>query len=424
MNHELSRAASLTETPPASPEALERARALLREEPVREARRQLEAGDARVLREQRELTEIPAPPFGEAARARRMAELMEDAGLDRVETDEEGNVLAMLDAGGAGPGATPDLLVVSAHLDTVFPPETDVRVRERGDRLVGPGISDDGRGLAALLAVARVLARGDIALGRPVLFAATVGEEGAGDLRGVRHLFREDGAARGATGFLSLDGAGMNRIVSAGLGSRRFRIAVEGPGGHSWVNWGTPNPIHALGSAISRWTRLPLSEDPAATLTVARWGGGTSINAIPQEAWVELELRCVSEAVLEDLEIRVREILDAVLLDANRGTSAEPLRARVEGMGRRPAGETDPGSPLVLSAAAATRVMGGTPELVVSSTDANIPMALGIPAITMGAGGEAGQAHTTEEWYRNVQGPEGILRALLTLVLADRLSGS
>jgi len=419
MEHELSRAASVAETPPASPEALERARSLLREEAVREVRRALEADDARVLGEQRELTEIPAPPFGEEARGRRMAELMREAGLPDVATDAEGNVLALLASAGTN-GDEP--LVVSAHLDTVFPPETDVRVREADDRLVGPGISDDGRGLAALLALARVLVRGDVGVSRPVLFAATVGEEGAGDLRGVRHLFREGGPGRSAAAFLSLDGAGMNRIVSAGLGSRRFRIVVDGPGGHSWVNWGTPNPIHALGSAIARWTRLPLPEAPAATLTVARWGGGTSVNAIPQQAWVELETRCSAEAVLAEVEGRVREVLDAVLLDANRSAgSSDPLQARVECIGCRPAGETDSASALVRSAVAATRVMGGAPELAVSSTDANIPMALGIPAITMGAGGEAGQAHTTEEWYRNVQGPEGILRALLTLLLADRL---
>jgi acetylornithine deacetylase/succinyl-diaminopimelate desuccinylase-like protein len=310
---------------------------------------------------------------------------------------------------------------VSAHLDTVFPEGTDVLVREKGDRLVGPGISDDGRGLAALLGLARVLVRGSARTRTPLLFAATVGEEGAGDLRGVRHLFREGALARDARGFISLDGAGMNRIVTSGLGSRRFRIVVSGPGGHSWVNWGTANPIHALGEAVARWTRIPLSDDPPATLTVARWGGGTSINAIPQEAWVELELRCVSEEILARLEGSIRRTLADVLESSRRGAveGTEGLRAEVEGMGTRPAGETDGRELLVRAAVAATRALAATPELAVSSTDANIPMSLGIPAITMGAGGEAGQAHTTDEWYRNVQGPDGVVRALLTLLIMD-----
>jgi len=418
---ELSRAATARRgLPPLTDRQVDRACSLLRDDGLRAVRHELEVEDERVLREQQELTEIPAPPFGEAERARRMSELLTDAGLEDVQTDGEGNVVALLpSANGDGPGRGP--IVVSAHLDTVFPEGTDVRVRRRGDRLVGPGISDDGRGLAALLAVARALVRRRVTLCHPVLFAATVGEEGAGDLRGVRHLFRQDGAARSAVAFLSLDGAGLNRIVSAGLGSRRFRAALEGPGGHSWVNWGTANPIHALGCAVSRWVAITLPEEPAATLTVARWGGGTSINAIPQEAWVELELRCSSEGVLEALEAEVREVLEAAVSDTHRSAahSTEPLRAELRSIGRRPAGETAPGAMIVRSAAAATRAIGGSPELAVSSTDANIPMALGIPAITMGAGGEAGAAHTTEEWYRNVQGPEGILRALLTLALMD-----
>jgi acetylornithine deacetylase/succinyl-diaminopimelate desuccinylase-like protein len=448
MDAELSRPVRGRAPATAPDPVVERARALLREPAVQDARRRAEADDAQVLAEQRELTEIPAPPFGEAARAKRMAELFRDAGLEHVEIDEEGNVLGWLaprpgDGGAAHTGgvarsrdtgaqrdgaalrAAPAKalgpLIVSAHLDTVFPEGTDVRVRQKGDRWVGPGISDDGRGLAALLGLARVLIGSTLRPRPPVLFAATVGEEGAGDLRGVRHLFREGSLARGARGFISLDGAGINRIVTSGLGSRRYRVVVTGPGGHSWVNWGTANPIHALGEAVARWTRIPLPEDPPATLTVARWGGGTSINAIPQEAWVELELRCLSEDVLARLEGSLRRTLADVLAATSRGAveGTEALRAEVEGIGTRPAGETAGGEPIVRAAVAATRALSATPELAVSSTDANIPMSLGIPAITMGAGGEAGQAHTTEEWYRNVQGPDGVVRALLTMLLLD-----
>jgi acetylornithine deacetylase/succinyl-diaminopimelate desuccinylase-like protein len=394
---------------------LERARVLLRDPGVREAQRYLEEDDERVLSEQCELSEIPAPPFGEAPRARRMAELFRETRLEHVELDAEGNVLGWLGRGSGDP------LILSAHLDTVFPDGTDVRVQRKGDRLIGPGISDDGRGLAALLGLARVLRRGNLHVQGPLLFAATVGEEGAGDLRGVRHLFRGGGPAARARGFISLDGAGMNRIVASGLGSRRFRVIVTGPGGHSWVNWGTANPIHALGEAVSRWTKMPLPEDPPATLTVARWGGGTSINAIPQEAWVELELRCVSEDILARLEAGIRRTLADVLsgVAASAAPGTEGLRAEIEDIGTRPAGETDSRELLVQAAVAATRALDATPELAVSSTDANIPMSLGVPAITMGAGGEAGSAHTTDEWYRNVQGPDGILRALLTVLLVD-----
>ena len=402
---------------------LARAKALLEEEPIRQARRALEADDARTVQEQRELTQISAPPFGETARARRMAELLRGAGIRDVETDEIGNVLAWLPAPrGAAAGRRP--LVLSAHLDTVFPEDTDVRVREDGDRLVGPGISDDGRGLTALVAVARVLTRFHLPFTRPVVLAATVGEEGAGDLRGMRHLFRKAGPLAEAAAFVSLDGAGLARIVTTGLGSRRYRVTVSGPGGHSWVNWGNPNPIHGLGSAVAGWAALELPADPQATLTVARWGGGFSINAIPQEAWVELELRCASETVLRRLEKKVEGIL-ASALEAARdraASGAEGLRSEVQCIGTRPAGATDPGEGLVRAAEAATRALGAVPELAASSTDSNIPMSTGIPAITMGAGGEAGDAHTPGEWYRNVQGPDGILRALLTLVLADEVS--
>jgi acetylornithine deacetylase/succinyl-diaminopimelate desuccinylase-like protein len=394
---------------------------LLRDPRVQEARRYLEADDLRVLEDQREITEIPAPPFGEEARAARMAEMLAQAGLTSVETDAEGNVLARFEPAPRADRKGRGELIVSAHLDTVFPPDTDVSVLVKGDRLIGPGISDDGRGLAALVGLARVLSEVSLPLRTPLLFVATVGEEGAGDLRGVRHLFRQSGPGRAAQGFISLDGAGLTRIVTAGLGSRRFRMTVSGPGGHSWVNWGTPNPIHALGEAVSRWSSHPLPSDPIATLTVARWGGGTSINSIPQEAWVELELRCVSEDVLQTLESRVRRTLtDSIdTVNGSRAAGSEPLRARVETIGTRPAGETDGSTDLVRAATAATLALSATPELAVSSTDANIPMALGIPAITLGAGGEAGQAHTTDEWYRNVQGPEGILRALLTVLLLE-----
>ncbi len=399
-----------------------RAKRLMRGRGMRAARALLERDDGRTLSEQRELTEIAAPPFGEGERAARMAELMVRSGLTDVAVDAEGNVVA------AHAASAPDAahtLVVAAHLDTVFPGGTPVTVRERDGRLCGPGISDDGRGLAAILALSRALSAGGWSLGHRLLVVATVGEEGAGDLRGVRHLFSTEGAAgSGCRGFVSLDGAGLRRIVNAGLGSLRYRARVRGPGGHSWVDWGTPNPIHALGRAVTALTSIPLPTKPAATLSVARWTGGTSINAIPREAWIDFEIRSEDQDVLAELDRQAREALgEVVAAEDPVGARGRALELSVEVTGNRPAGYTPQETHLVRSAAAATRALGAAPELAVSSTDANIPMALGIPAVTMGAGGEAGLTHTPGEWYRNVRGPDGIVRALLTLLLADGRPG-
>ncbi|MSR35839.1 MAG: M20/M25/M40 family metallo-hydrolase [Gemmatimonadetes bacterium] len=390
--------------------------ALLERADVACARTMIYEDDGLTLRQQRELTEIAAPPFGEGPRSERMAELMAAAGLERTERDALGNVVAWWGRASRAP------LVVSAHLDTIFPQGTDVRVRQDGDRWIGPGISDDGRGLAALLALARALANGGIRPHRPILFAATVGEEGEGDLRGVRYLFRRGGPAAEAAAFISLDGAGLSRIVTGGLGSRRFRLTVRGPGGHSWVDWGTPNPIHALGRAVAAFTELALAQEPRTTLSVGRWSGGTSVNAIPQDAWVELEVRSQSLAEIDSLDARIRQSADDALANVNQSANGRGrVQLAVEVIGDRPAGETETGAPLVRAAMAATQAVGAAPELAVSSTDANIPMSLGIPAVTMGAGGEAGLAHTTDEWFRNKGGPEGILRALLTVLrAADR----
>jgi len=391
-------------------------------EPVRRAAMHLRLHDDPTLADPVAITRIPAPPFGERARGDFFAERFRALGLEDVTRDDVGNVLAWRGRNGRRP------LVVAAHLDTVFPPGTDVTVHEKEQRLVGPGISDDGRGLAALLALVRGLAAGEIETRAPLLFVGTVGEEGAGDLRGVRHLFREGGPARDCVGFVSLDGAGLSRIVTSALGARRYRIRIRGPGGHSWVDYGRPNPIHALGRLVHRAASVDRPPFPAWSLTVARWSGGTSVNAIPEEAWVELEIRCQDPGELEILADEVRRLARAALEEENRGAAqrtqgAEPARLEVERIGDRPAGETPVEAPLVRAAVAATRALGVRPDFATSSTDANLPMSLGIPAITLGAGGEAGLAHTTREWYRNVRGPDGIVRALLTVLLAAGVEG-
>jgi acetylornithine deacetylase/succinyl-diaminopimelate desuccinylase-like protein len=366
----------------------------------------LRAEDEATLTSQIQLSEIPSPSFEEEARGNRMSELLEQAGLTRVRRDGAGNVLAERD----GTTQTP-ALIVSAHLDTVFPVDTDVSVRRDGDLLYGPGISDDARGLASLLAVARALGAGSVRTKRPVLFVATVGEEGAGDLRGVKHLFAPEGMGSEAAGFISLDGAGIDRIVVDGLGSRRYRLTVRGPGGHSWVDWGTPNPIHALTRLGTRFGEIELVHEPRTTLTVSRIGGGKSINAIPQEAWLEIDTRSAANEHLDDLESTLRSHVESADRDHPE------LEHTLVVIGDRPGGATDRSEPLVEAAVAATRYQRRQPILALSSTDANIPMARGIPAITLGCGGEAGLAHTTDEWYRNVNGPEGITRALHTILL-------
>jgi acetylornithine deacetylase/succinyl-diaminopimelate desuccinylase-like protein len=367
--------------------------------------------DEHTVATQVELCEIPAPPFGEALRGARVAELFGGAGLGRPALDAAGNVVAKR-AGSRDDG----LLVVSAHLDTVFPLDTDVSVRREGDLLRGPGISDDARGLATLVALARMLDAAKIRTRSPLLFAATVGEEGAGDLRGVKELFSERGRARDASGFISLDGAGTERIVVEGLGARRYLVSLRGPGGHSWVDWGTANPIHALSELGRALTSLDLRTDPRATLTLARIGGGKSINAIPQHAWLEIDTRSARSQDLDELEGAIRAVV------ARLGAEHEGLAFEVTITGDRPAGRTDPEAILVRAAVAATRAQHSEPVLALSSTDANVPMALGVPAVTLGCGGEAGQAHTTGEWYRNVRGPEGIIRVFHTILLAAGLA--
>jgi acetylornithine deacetylase/succinyl-diaminopimelate desuccinylase-like protein len=370
--------------------------------------------DESTLETQMELTRIPAPAFREGERGLRMAELFRESGLTRVRTDPVGNVLAEFPG---APSGRP--LILSAHLDTVFPEATEISVRREGERMTGPGIADDGRGLAVIVAVARALVQADVQPQAPLLLVATVGEEGVGDLRGVRELFKEDREGRQASGFMSVDGAGLEQLVNVGLGSHRYRLTVRGPGGHSWSDWGLPNPIHALGAAVGELSAKALPSDPVGTLTVARWGGGTSVNAIPSEAWIEVDLRSPSPQVLEevdrDLHATVKSAVEEMNTRAPAGTRLELETTRI---GARPAGQTSWEAPLLRAARTATEAVGAAPETSIASTDANVPMSLGIPALTLGGGGRAGGMHTVDEWYENDQGSLGVLRVLFTTLLA------
>ncbi len=388
---------------------MERTSASLLDDPtVARAAAHARATDEETLADQIALTEIPAPPFAESERAAEMVQRLLATGLRDAHLDEAGNAVALR-------RGTEDVapVILSAHLDTVFPEGTSVEVSRSGDLLRGPGISDDGRGLAVALAVARALEAGGIATRRPILFAATVGEEGLGDLRGARHLVSPAGAGHEADAFISVDGAGLDRVVHRGLGARRFRLELHGPGGHSWQDRGTVNPIHALAKLVGRLAERSADSSTAAT----RWGGGLSINSIPRLAWVEMDCRATAEQELQRAEDRLQRVAQRVVAEANAAGHGH-LRADIRRVGARPAGITDPDGPLVRATRVATEAVGAEVVLALSSTDANAAMAAGIPAVTFGGGGQAALAHTPDEWYRNVGGVEGVLRALYTVVLA------
>jgi acetylornithine deacetylase/succinyl-diaminopimelate desuccinylase-like protein len=386
-------------------------RRLLAHDRVRAARRHLERSDEGTLAVQAELSAIPAPTGAEGRRAARLAELFREAGLRDVDLDEAGNVHGWAAGRRAGPP-----VVLSAHLDTVFGPDVDVGVERRGRRLEGPGIADNARGLAALVAVARALVESRVALERPVRFAATVGEEGAGDLRGVRHLFNGASPELPAA-FIALDGAGLERVVHRALGSRRYRVTYRGPGGHSWAAFGVANPANAVGRAAGLLAELPIPAAPRTTCAVVGLGGGTGLNSIPQEAWLHLDLRSEDPAALAQLDETVRAALARASADENKSrVPATPsLQWEARRVGDRPSGVVPPDHPLVQAALAATRALGREAELACASTDANVPIALGVPAIALGAGGKAGDAHLPTEWYDNTDGALGLVRALLVV---------
>ncbi len=368
-----------------------------------------------ITREHLSITEIPAPPFHEAARAAFVADRLRDSGLSSVWQDTEGNVYGWL------PGTEKTLacapIVLAAHLDTVFPPGTNVNVRVQGTRLCAPGIADNACGVAGLLALARAFVTQSVQFSGPVCFVGTVGEEGSGNLRGARAVVEQFPHMRS---FIALDGPGSEQITCRAIGSRRFCVTFHGPGGHSWADFGTANPVHALGEFISRVRRLPLRQ--GATCTVAVVSGGSAINAIPTIAQGEVDCRAHRMADLDALEHALQlAAVEAQQSEIQNATRQRRLSVAVQRLGERPAGETPPASPLVQCAIAATRACGQRPVLDSGSTDANVPMALGIPAIAIGAGGEYGGCHTLEEWYDPVGRPQALVRAALLVLALDQL---
>ncbi|MGH7445231.1 MAG: M20/M25/M40 family metallo-hydrolase, partial [Longimicrobiales bacterium] len=379
---------------------------------IQNALQQVEALDPQGMRDLITLTEIPAPPFGEEARGVAFAGMLRSAGADSVWTDEEGNVLALRR------GAGERVVAVAGHLDTVFPAETDVTVQQRGDTLYAPGIGDDTRGLVVLLQILRALEAADVATDANLLFVGTVGEEGLGDLRGVKHLFRDGGPRIDA--FIAVDGGGDSNITAQALGSRRYRVTFEGPGGHSWGAFGTGNPAHALGRTIWLFDEAAdafTRSGPRTSYNIGRIGGGTSVNSVPFEAWFEVDMRSESQQNLMRIDSLFQDAVRQALQEQNALIrEGEAMTVDVELVGDRPSGETAEDAPLLQRAIAVTRHFGDEPRIGRSSTDSNVPISRGIPALTIGRGGAGGNSHAPDEWWLNENGTEGIRRALLITV--------
>lgn len=359
------------------------------------------------------LTEIPAPPFMEEERAAAYAEMLREAGADSVWLDEIGNVLA-LRRGTEGTRT----VALDGHLDTVFPPETDVTVQFRGDTLYAPGIGDDTRGLIVVRNVLEAMVHADLRTRDDLLFIGTVGEEGLGDLRGVKHLFSEAGP--GIDVFVAVDGGDETRVVHQGVGSHRYRVTFQGPGGHSWGAFGLVNPHHASAQAIRHFVEGAdafTRSGPRTSFNIGRTGGGTSVNSIPFESWFEVDMRSVDPEALQEIDAIFQDAMQRGLEEQNAlRRRGEPLTVDVEMVGDRPAGILDPTMDLIQRAMATITLQGREPALGGGSTNANIPISEGIPSITIGRGGHGGGAHSLDEWWLNVDGHLAVQNAFLILL--------
>jgi tripeptide aminopeptidase len=365
---------------------------------------------------QMEATRIAAPPFGEAARAAWLGDRFRELGLIDVQVDEVGNVF------GIRPGYGRRFVALSAHIDTVFPAATPLHIRQESSRLYGPGVSDNGAGIAAMLAVASILGSAKISHALPFLFIGNVGEEGEGDLRGMRHVFTTPRWRDAIAYNVIVDGAGADTIVAEALGSRRFEVIVRGPGGHSWSDFGAPSPITALARAIETFSRTPVPASPKTTFNVGVVRGGTSVNSIPESASMRVDLRSTSMSEIDRLERALRVALDQALVAENRGAAQhsahkpQVVQSEVVEIGNRPAGELAADARLLRVIRVVDAQLGNTALVQRASTDANIPLSLGREAIAIGGGGSGGGAHTLQEWF-DCNGRElGLRRILLTML--------
>lgn len=385
---------------------------------VKAALESIKADDAAAFAEQKRITEIAAPPYKEKVRAEYYLKRMQELGFKDASIDAEGNVIALR----KGTGGGRPKLAIAAHLDTVFPEGTDVTVKEKDGVVVGPGIGDDARGLVALLAIIKAMNTNGLATVGDILFVGDVGEEELGNLRGMKALFRDH---TNIDGFISIDGLGIDRVVNQATGSHRYEMIFKGPGGHSFQEFGLPSAIHAMGRAIAKISDLQTPSDPKTTFTVGTVSGGTSVNAIAAEARMAVDMRSNSTDELLKLEAKLLDLVKQAVSEENARWKTDKLTVEIKLIGDRPAGMVAADSPVVVAAQKSVMAVGGAQKvlLVGSSTDSNQPMSLGIPAVTIGGGGEGGNWHSRNEWYKPVDAWLGPQRALLAILMLQGLDG-
>ena len=379
---------------------------------VHEAMAWFRSHEPELRQRQMELATIPAPPFGEAARAHWVGERFRELGLEDVHIDSVGNVF------GLRRGSDQRLVAITAHLDTVFSAGTPLNIRSEGDRLCGPGISDNAAGVVGMLAIAAALQSAGIEHAASVVFVGNVGEEGEGDLRGMRHIFCDPRWNQAITSTVVLDGAAIDTIVTQALGSKRFEVTVHGPGGHSWSDFGAPNPIVILARAIARFSEMKLPGDPKTSCNVGVISGGTSVNSIPESAGMRVDIRSSSLAEIQRVEQTLLEALDEAVAApvAKSRRDGRGVNYEMRLIGSRPAAELDPNARILQVIRAVDAHLGNKARVHRASTDANIPLSLGGEAISIGAGGTGGGAHTLQEWYDPAGRDLGLKRVLLTVL--------
>src|SRR5712671_4641705 len=406
------------QTPAAGPAVEAAYQAILAHPKVIKTLEDIKADDDTAFAEQKRITEIPAPPYKEKVRAEYYLKRFQELGFKDATIDIEGNVIALRKGSGGGRPK----LVVSAHLDTVFPEGTDVAVKEKDGVTLAPGIGDDSRGLAALLSLIKSINANEIATVGDVMFVGTVGAEELGNIRGAQALFRDHADI---DGFISIDGLGITRVVNQATGSHRYEMIFKGPGGHSFQEFGLPSAIHAMGRAIAKIADLQTPSDPKTTFTVGTVGGGTSVNAIAGEARMAVDMRSDSTEELLKLEARLLDLVKAAVVEENARWKSDKMTVEIKLIGDRPAGIVALDSPIVQATqrAVAAIARGPLATFAGSSTDSNIAMSLGIPAVTIGGGGEGGNWHSRNEWYKPVDAYFGPQNALLTILMLTGLDG-
>jgi tripeptide aminopeptidase len=403
--------------------AFTRVTALAALRPIHAAFAWLHGNPKTIMDWQTELVAIPAPSYGEQARAAWLADRFTEMGLTGVEIDAVGNVLGILSAAKLPPESSGPTVLLSAHLDTVFPAGTPIRPVLDGERLMAPGACDNGAGVAGMLAVIRALLHAGLELPVPLAVLGNVGEEGEGDLRGVRHFYQHNPLAGRVVAHIVLDGAGADGAVTQALGSRRYQVEIKGPGGHSFTDAGTPNPIAALAAALATVADTPLPDDPRTTLNLGTIGGGISVNSIPENAQATVDFRSTEPEQLLRLEVALHRAIEDAVEHCNsmsrtlRSASRGSLTFAISKIGDRPAANLPGDSPLLAALRAVDRHLGLRTDLRLGSTDANIPLSLGVPSLSMGAGGEGGDAHTLQEWY-SAKDRDLALKRVLLLTMA------